>query len=344
MKRINILLDYNNYFGFKEFTTPYRSGMDKKSIDKYFAEKGYKSEFLKFCDINFKTEYFKNKIFLYQSSEDQNLFYKSYIEDVLLGLQLNGAILIPNFYFFRAHHNKVFMEIFRDSQNLPLMKNVFSTYYGTFEELMDHIINLNVPKVIKSAEGWGSNAVYLARKEKDIIRISKKISRSRSLIDEIWETLRYLKHKKYKKNSKYRKKFVVQNYVNNLANDWKILIFANKYYALYRENRRDDFRASGSGKFKFCKALPEGLLNFAEQIFNILNVPNLSLDIGFDGRDFYLLEFQAINFGSFTLQKSSHYFFKDNNKWSIIQEKSDLEKEYVNSVTFYIESHIEEEK
>ena len=39
--------------------------------------------------------------------------------------------------------------------------------------------------------------------------------------------------------------------------------------------------------------MPKEVLNYAEKIYNDLNVPNLSLDIAFDGNECYLFEFQA---------------------------------------------------
>ena len=50
---------------------------------------------------------------VYQSSEDRGLFYKDYIEDLILALEMRGAILVPDFFAFRSHHNKVFQEQIR---------------------------------------------------------------------------------------------------------------------------------------------------------------------------------------------------------------------------------------
>ena len=159
------------------------------------------------------------------------------------------------------------------------------------------------------------------------------------MIFEFKDRLRVLKHKGYSKESLHRHKFVVQNFVPNLDNDWKVLVFGEKYYILYRKNRENDFRASGSGNFIFKEEVPSGIFEFAQKIFNDFNVPNLSLDIGFDGKEFCLIEFQAIQFGSTTLQKSPFYFKKENSNWVIHKEKSILEKEYADSVVKFINSN-----
>jgi hypothetical protein len=85
------------------------SGFDKRLLEMYFREQGYETVFIRYAEIDFRDMNFKDQYVLYQSSEDRGLYYKSYIEDMLLGMQLQGAILIPGFHAFRAHHNKVFM-------------------------------------------------------------------------------------------------------------------------------------------------------------------------------------------------------------------------------------------
>ena len=110
---INIFSDYKNRFQSKCGSIPYRSGMDKSLLKKYFEKSGYTVKLYKFSDINFSTMNFKDQIVLYTSSEDIGFHYKSYIEDLILGLHLRGAIPIPDYKYLRANNNKVFMEILR---------------------------------------------------------------------------------------------------------------------------------------------------------------------------------------------------------------------------------------
>lgn len=336
MKTIYALLDYKNNFNSKAYAKPYRSGMDKELLKSYFKEHGYNLEYMRVCDINFRDKDFRGKYLLINSSEDYNLYYKDFIEDLLLGLMYQGAILLPSFKFFRAHSNKVFMEILRDLSDIKSTKNISSSYYGTLEELTENNL-VNGEYVIKPAIGAVSRGVSLAKDRKDIIKKVKKISRSRNIFLELWDLGRRIKHKGYMRESKHRKKFILQNFIEELKNDWKILIYGNKYYVLFRKNRDNDFRASGSGKFKFQNELPDGILNFAKNIFLDFDVPNLSIDVAFNGNEFFLIEFQALYFGTTTIEKSPFYFIEDNSKWVLKNEKSILEKEYVRSIIQYIE-------
>lgn len=337
LKEIILLVDYKKQFGSKFDAVPYRSGMNIEKILHYFRLFEYDIKILPFNEIDFKNNYHQ-KVILYTSSEDPGLFYKNYIEDVILALEINGAIVIPSFKYLRANNNKVFMEMIRNQSNDSKINSIHSNHFGTLEEFLESTNHLTYqyPLVIKPADGSMSRGVGLAKNLREAERLIKKISRVFNLYDDLWELGRSIKHKGYKQTSKNRKKFIVQNYIDRLKNDWKILIFGDKYYVLKRLNRENDFRASGGGRLQFTKTLPEGLLDFAESIFDILDLPYLSLDIAYDGFSFHLFEFQAIHFGTYTLNYSGFYFKKSGDSWNIIDEKSDLEKTYVESIIRFI--------
>lgn len=338
MKKIYLLTDYKGYFESKHNAIQYRSGMYKGLLEKYFKENDFEVNFLRFSDINFRTMNFDNQYVLYTSQEDAGYHYKDYIEDIILGLQLQGAKLIPDYKYLRANNNKVFMEILRDQMNLDFIKDIKSHHFGTIEELQNKIDEFEFPVVIKSAGGAMSSGVYLAENKKDLVKQSNKISRTKYLYNELWDFGRSIKHKGYKRESKYRKKFIIQNFIPNLRNDWKILVFGERYYILYRQVKCHDFRASGSHIFKFNNdsLIPEGIFNYVEKVFNILNIPFLSLDVCFSEKTFYTTEFQALYFGKSTMEKSNGYFKKINGTWKKQFEILDLEKVYVDSIVKFI--------
>ena len=147
----------------------------------------------------------------------------------------------------------------------------------------------------------------------------------------------YFKHRgRIILNSKFRKKFLVQNFIPGLKNDWKVLVYGDKLYTLNRSTRKNDFRASGSGLFNYERTLPEGLLDFADEVVKSFNLPQLSLDIAFNGKEFILIELQALYFGTKTIEYAPFYFKKDNGIWNIIEEKSILEKVYAESISNFI--------
>ncbi len=309
--------------------------MDCKKIKKLFEDLGYITEIENFAEVNFNLiDKYKNSFILYQSSEDPDLRYKDYIEDIILGLKNIGAVLIPKFEYFRAHHNKVFMEILRDISNIDIIKNIKSQKFGTYEEFLrlNNKYNIKQDDIVKISSG--SRSVNVFKLNKYLFLKWKLFSFS------LFNIKIYIKHifdkKPYTFISNYRKKFIVQNNIGNLSGDYKVVIYGNKFYVLFRKNRKNDFRASGSGLIQHVENVNTELLNYAKKIKDNFNIPYISLDIAFNGKKYYLIEFQFLMFGNFALEKSNFYFTIKDNKWVKEISKSNLENEFVSSVHEYI--------
>lgn len=335
MKTITILTDYKNNFGSKYNALPYNSGMDKTLLKKYFANNHFETVFVPFADIlNYENSYWKNKIVIYTSSEDTGYFYKSYIEDIILYLELSGANVIPPFKYLRANNNKVFMELLRYSLGNELLNGNSAKVYGCKEELQSRCAIFSYPVVYKQAAGAMSEGVGMARNHTELIKNAKKIARTRNIFREFWELGRSIKYPGYIAQSKFRNKFIIQHFINGLNGDFKVLVFGDKFYVLKREAKKGDFRASGSGIRNFIKEIPNELLEYANKCFLLLDIPNVSLDIAFDGNSFHLIEFQCLYFGSFTLTYSPFFWSRtDCGTFILTEGESILEEEYARSIS-----------
>jgi hypothetical protein len=133
--------------------------------------------------------------------------------------------------------------------------------------------------------------------------------------------------------------YVTQKFVDGLDGDLKILVFGDRFYALSRKNRPGDFRASGSGRLDFDTHCSVGALNFARDIATKLDSPFLSLDIAEANGDFYLLEFQALNFGPTTLTGSSGYYIERGGEWQRVTATPDLEESYAHATLAFLSRH-----
>jgi glutathione synthase/RimK-type ligase-like ATP-grasp enzyme len=333
-----MLVDYRGYFyhAFKHGRDG--ANTDIPSIKKSFAELGYDLTVKKFREVDFRNQDYKDRFILYQSTEDKGLHYKSYIEDILLGLYMQGAVLIPNFLYFRAHHNKVFMEILRDLSRYEKIKNIRAKGYGSYEDFLAELESYPKGVVIKSAAAAAGTKVRLMRTPKEKIRNTKKMSQSRDWFVAVKDLIKSKTRKDYSRQSHYRKKFIVQDFIPGLPCDYRVQVYGDKFYVLLRKTRKRSFRASGSGLFEWTKDLPPGLLDFSQSVFDAFATPYISLDIGYDGEDYYLFEFQFVSFGTLTLDNSDCYFTKENDRWVTHHERSILEKELVRSVVAFIEN------
>lgn len=232
------------------------------------------------------------------------------------------------------------MEIMRDIQSLSEIKNIPVERYGTYEDYLKDIEKFKKKEyVLKVSHTSKSRSVFLLKNIKEKIRLPKIISKTFSL-----QNLKYFIEKLKTGNtplyiSNHRQKFILQPFIANLQGDYRIVVYDKKFFVLYRANRINDFRASGSMKFNFDIKLPLGLLDYAERIFNSFDVPYLALDIGVKDETFYLFEFQFISFGQYTLEKSKYFYHYDNDEWIQIFEEPDLEREIATSITKFIKKH-----
>ncbi|MCI0567845.1 MAG: hypothetical protein L0Z52_06600 [Acidobacteria bacterium] len=336
MEDIYLLVDYKGHFGTKHGAVPYRSGLDREKLARHFQDRGYRATFLNFCDVDFQNGDLRGRCFLYTSAEDHDLLYQSFIEDIILGLENCEARILPAYKFLRAHHNKVFMEILRDQLLGNEQRSLKSRFYGTREELEARLGGVALPSVVKPASGSMSVGVRLCKSPEELLRAASQASASQHWPTDAWDFGRMWRRRGYVRESLHRRKFVVQSFLPGLGNDWKILIYGKKYYVLMRRTRKHDFRASGSGRFEFITELPAGLLDFASSIFNRLDVPHLSMDIGVAEGRFHLFEFQALHFGTKTIEEAPFHFARSGQEWKRVDGPSSVEEEFVRSVVDHL--------
>ncbi|MFZ5942012.1 MAG: ATP-grasp domain-containing protein [Bacteroidota bacterium] len=342
MNPLLILTDYKGYFGSRYDAVPYRSGMDKTRLKNYFGELGFNVIFKPFHEVDFTGEP-PAPYGLYTSQEDVGLYYKSYIEDIVLGLERQGVRMVPGFDFLRANNNKTYMEILRNRLLADIKPSPKTLFFGAFEEIEDHIGTISFPVVVKGSAGSMGKNVFLAHNKAELEEVVKRMATSSGRRERLKELARTWKHEGYRKESAYRKKFILQEFIPGLQNDWKVYVYGEKYYIFYRPVfKHRGFRASGGGYDNYFYAyqahIPEGIFDFARNIFERLKVPNASLDVCFDGSDFQLLEFQCVYFGTAGILKkySPSYFVYENGKWTDRPNEGDIEKVYVESIARFI--------
>lgn len=346
MKELIILTDYDDNFlisvpDLRKYTT-----MDISKIERYFDSKNFTVKIFRYADLDLELDY-KGTYVLYQTSETPGAFYKGFIEDIILYLEKRGAIVLPKYDYLKAHHNKVFMEFLRLDFHDSIFKTIKSNSFGSRKEALDKLPK-HYPVIVKQASGLGSEGVLLARNEDEYRKCVGFVSealffpnRKRIVIYFVKKVLSIV-NKKY--NVRYvwnaTRKIVVQNFIDGLKGDYKVLVFGERYYMLYRQNRKNDFRASGGGRlsFEIHNQKQEGLLNFARKFSKEIDFPILGIDIGFDGKAFHLIEFQMIHLGPYTLQGSNWWYEYNDNKWVRYEGQSDLEEVFSKSIYEYIDT------
>lgn len=341
--KIIALLDYKGNFLSKWLDEPYRSGMNKTLLEKHFKENSIEIEFKNLSTLKLSRNEIENKIFLYTSSEDIGSHYKSYIEDIVLGIKELGGIVIPDFKFLRAHNNKVFMEVLCNAFGFRDDDIIQTKYFGTLEEANAIAESLQFPVIFKLADGSSGSNVELVKNKKELFEVVRKYCRTKYFAYELRDKARLIKRKGYKKESLYRKKFIIQSFVPNLKNDWKVYVFYDKYFIFYRPIfQKRVFKASGGGYHNYFYGvnakIPDGIFDFAKKVYSKFDVPHASLDIGFNGKSFFLFEFQCMHFGTAGIVYSEESFVEQDNKWVAGPNSKIIEKEYADSVSKYLKN------
>jgi hypothetical protein len=332
---IYVLTDYRGVFYCSTKNTRELYSFDVSLLAVRFQEFGWKPIVTKINKVDFSQDW-KDRIVLYTSQNDVT-HYKSFIEDIILGLSLTGARLVPAFPFLRAHNNKVFMEILRKISHISELDSLRSHIFGTYEEFLESVSVF--PIVAKLAAGSGSTGVMLLKSKNDA---QKKLrNRLRLPINKkyLFEHLKRMLRSRHTPYSLYQNKFIVQEYVHDLFCDYKILFFGKKAFVLRREVRTNDFRASGSGKFSFPRELPAKMLETAEQIASGLNVPYISLDVAEHHGLLYIIEMEFLHFGMYTLEASKYFWQKGDTNWFLVEGRSENETVLVEAVNFFAQKN-----
>jgi hypothetical protein len=327
MTRVLLLTDYRNAFYSTVASRRTLCSMDVSRIAQKLRDFGHDLTVEQFAQL-IPSEDLRGVHVLYTSSEDVDLHYKSYIEDVIVALELAGAMPIPASVFLRAHHNKSMMEALRCHLFPEEAAHLDTRRFGTYEELADADLGPAWPKVIKRADGAGATQVAMAASRPDLLKTARAYSRTTTLIGAAREYGKRALRPGYVPRSLHRRKFVVQDLIPGLHGDFKVLRYGTRYYVLFRRNRPGDFRASGSGLSTF-ELPPEvsetALLDYARRIADRIGTPLVSLDVAFDGSRFHLIEFQCLNFGTLAAEGSAHHHILDQGVWRKVVEPCDLE-------------------
>lgn len=237
-------------------------------------------------------------------TSSQNREYKLFLEDYVYFLEKSGVNVIPNYELFRAHENKGFQELIKTRLSISSCSGTYKCFPRN-----RNLANTKVDRylVYKLPSGAGSKHVKLLKIGDEIPRDFNHISLTQKVKHHLKKCLALFKitYVGYGDEAVQFSPYVLQEFVPGLENDWKVLVFGKRAYALKRYNRQDDFRASGSGNFQFEQP-PYKLIQEAMNIKNRLNAPFVSLDLAItEDQDVHLIEFQATHFGPYTMLKSS---------------------------------------
>ena len=319
MKKIILLTNYRKIIPQRKIET---EGLNLNIISKVLEDNSFEIEEMSinsFISCLNNNESIAGVYFYYTSS--QYPIYKSFILDILMQITLRGGILIPDLSHFMAHENKNFQEL--EKVRLDIQSPI-GIPVGSYEGGVEILNNTSYPKVIKKATGFGSRNVKLAHNKKEGKKILFKMLENNFKFD--IDSLYYL-YRRTMNKIHYPKRFgkvIIQEFIPNLAHDWKIIVLGNRYMGGKRFVRKNDFRASGSNLYSLNQDPTKEVLDFAMGCKQKLNCPIVSMDISEHKGDLQLLEYQSMHF-SLLANRLAHFFELENGSWEKRRITDELE-------------------
>jgi len=317
--------------------------MDVSLIKERLSEQGFEVTLYTIQEMCNKMINPVNKTILYSFSQKENV--RQYTRDILTFLSRNNRI-IPSLDLLYCHENKGYQELYKKERGLTGLK---AWYFSSLQDIDAY--DIPYPIVLKTIYGSNGKGVFLIRNRDELEKQVKKLTdigiltkldlfRRRYFRKRIFPD--YPNHSDYNDYLQYKEyitkheNFILQEFVPDLKFDYRVLALEGKYFTMRRHTKKGDFRASGTKKFDFNFIPDNHLLNYAEMVYNSFDNPFLSMDIVFNGQDYFLIEFQASHFGVSAITKSKGYYTKMNGRWIFAEDKLNVEYEIADALNRYL--------
>lgn len=214
----------------------------------------------------------------------------------------------------------------------------FFIYRESFKEAASACKSLQLPVVFKLKKGAGSSNVRLIKSKIGLMyylmrsftigfasvsyfRIGCDLISKTFVKFQVLSLLRGLKYLMYSPiglilnaSNRERGYIYLQEFVPDQEGDIRVLVAFDRFVVLERGNRHKDFRASGSGLFRFPERVDTLLLKNANEIANKLDTRWVALDFLVDHGSYKLIEYSYgcslktyIGKGFFSLDGNFHY-------------------------------------
>lgn len=346
MKELNIITGYDNFIG--QSRKPWVSIDTDRFLDE-LKKQGISPKLYELHQLVNGEITLKDKDIFYSFSHRENL--RSYLHDGLIWLESLGNKLIPSLDLFLCHDNKGWQELFKKKIGLSDLECL---YFSSKKELAGY--DLKYPLVFKTISGSNSTGVALVHNLDELLYEIKIRERRLGVFEKIdmFRRKHLRKHKKFPGYPNYDSRhdaelyedyiqhqltFILQEFVPGLSHDYRVVVLGEKHFISKRGIREGDFRASGAGKFDFMPENPEPILDRAKQVYEMLDTPFLSIDLG-EGQDgsIHIFEFQAQHFGVNTIIRGSGYYTYSDGKWEFHEQKPRLEEYLAQGMASYLGS------
>lgn len=303
------------------FSDRWISYCEENNID-YKLVNAYDSDIVtQVADCNFFMWHF------HQSDYRDTQFAKA----LIFSLEAKGIRCFPNSHTCWYFDNKIWEKYLLEAIDAPIVP---SYIFYTKEEALKWVTTTDFPKVFKLKGGASASNVQLVQTRQKAEKLinqcfGKGFSQYRwkECLKEEWRKYKegkvglrnvlrplYYALKPYPTEySHYHQKEIgyayFQNYIKDNDSDLRVVIIGDKAIGEKRYVRKDDFRASGSGKFEYVK-LREDVLQIAFSTAKRLHLQSVAFDFIFRDNEPLIVE-MSYGFGTHGISHCNGYYTKD---------------------------------
>jgi len=233
-------------------------------------------------------------------------------KSILFSLEQCNIKVFPNFGSNWHFDDKIAQKYLLEAIGAPLVPTYI---FYTKEEAFEWLKNTDFPKVFKLKGGSGSRNVILLKKKTEAEKLIRRAfgrgisvkNRGNLIRHRLWQIKRdknkaavisFLKGlarliipSSYERMHGMEKGYVYfQDFIPKNEYDTRLIVVGNRCFGIRRYNRRNDFRASGSGLFKYEHSLFDAEpIKIAFDIAEKLKAQSLAFDFIKDEADNWLL-------------------------------------------------------
>jgi len=285
----------------------------------------YSDRWISYCkdkDISYKIVNCYDSDIMNQLNECDGLLWNWNIADyksvsiakkIILAIKKQGFNTYPDVNTSWHYDDKVGQKYLLESLQLPLVKSYIFYSKKTAQNWAE---SATYPKVFKLKGGASSMNVKLIKnrsKAKKLIHRSfsqgfKSVDRWAILRDDIMKFLRTRNSYDFLKVLKTTARFIIpteeekmtpkekgyiyfQDFVPNNHFDIRLVVIGHRCFGSIRYNRKNDFRASGSGLSNYDpKLIDESCIALAFDFYNKLQVQSMAFDFLLDGKEYKIIE------------------------------------------------------
>jgi len=263
----------------------------------------------------------------------------NFLTDHALNLYLLGLKILPSLDAIFSYENKSYQSICAKRLGVSYVQQYSFLHYSQPESS-----GLEFPLVYKSPFGAGSSNVLIVNNKSELKKAWIKQVLKKSNLVEVKDYIKFGLSKLLFSSDSVRSRwsvkrpkscYVLQEFVEGLEFDYKVLVFYDKIFVLRRNVRHNSFKASGSGNFEFLD-VDADFLDFCFFQARLLAVPYVSMDVIKTSSGYSIIEFQCLHFGAYTQINSPYHYVRDvSGSWSQSEEHLSLERVYAYAISKY---------